>query len=111
MRISRLPEVDRTNGWSASLAQRQAKPALQGERTADWVVLGAGYAGLAAARRLAENYPDNHIVLIEPAQQGKMPRAAIPDLPSTCPTMWDLRSTNWKDPTASCASRARQSTA
>ena len=71
MRISRLPEVDRTNGWSASLAQRQAKPALQGERTADWVVLGAGYAGLAAARRLAENCPDNHIVLIDAGTAGE----------------------------------------
>ena len=71
MRISRLPEVDRTNGWSASLAQRQAKPALQGERTADWVVLGAGYAGLAAARRLAKNCPDNHIVLIDAGTVGE----------------------------------------
>ena len=71
MKISRLPEVDRTNGWSASLNPRESKPSLQGDKTADWVVLGAGYAGLAAARRLAENCPDNHVVLIDAGTAGE----------------------------------------
>ncbi len=31
----------------------------------DWVVVGAGYAGLAAARRLAENRPNESVVLLE----------------------------------------------
>ena len=71
MKISRLPEVDRTNGWSASLKQRKANPALEGDRTADWIVVGAGYAGLAAARRLAENCPDNHVALIDAGVAGE----------------------------------------
>ena len=71
MKISRLPEVDRTNGWSASLNPRESKPSLQGDKSADWVVLGAGYAGLAAARRLAENCPDNHVVLIDAGTAGE----------------------------------------
>lgn len=37
---------------------------------ADWLVVGAGYAGLAAARRLAENRPDDHIVVLEAGVYG-----------------------------------------
>ena len=57
MRIGRLPEEDRTNGWSRMLAPRTPNPALAQDLAADWVVVGAGYAGLAAARRLAETRP------------------------------------------------------
>ena len=71
MKIRRLPRDDRTNGWSAILPERRPKPSLQGDIHADWVVLGAGYAGLAAARRLAENCPDQKIVLIEAGQAGE----------------------------------------
>ncbi len=71
MKINRLPKDDKTNGWSAILPERSPKPALQGDVSADWIVLGAGYAGLAAARRLAENCPDQHIALIEAGQAGE----------------------------------------
>ena len=71
MKINRLPKDDKTNGWSAILPEREAKPALAGDVTADWIVLGAGYAGLAAARRLAENCPDQHIVLLDAGQAGE----------------------------------------
>ncbi|MCP5072463.1 MAG: FAD-binding oxidoreductase, partial [Rhodobacteraceae bacterium] len=50
---------------------RAAKPALSGDVTADWIVLGAGYAGLAAARRLAENCPDREIALIDAGEVGE----------------------------------------
>lgn len=71
MKINRLPKDDKTNGWSAILPDRTAKPALEGDVKADWVVLGAGYAGLAAARRLAENCPDEKIVIIEAGEAGE----------------------------------------
>ena len=71
MKISRLPRDDKTNGWSAILAPRAAQPALTGDVAADWVVLGAGYAGLAAARRLAENEPDASIALIDAGEAGE----------------------------------------
>ena len=54
MKIARLPKNDRTNGWSAILAPRTPNDALKGDVSADWIVLGAGYAGLAAARRLIQ---------------------------------------------------------
>lgn len=71
MKINRLPKDDNTNGWSAILPPRKANPALQGDVTADWLVLGGGAAGLAAARRLAENRPDEKIVLIDAGQAGE----------------------------------------
>lgn len=71
MKIDRLPQDDATNGWSRILEPRTPAPALGGERTADWVVVGAGYAGLAAARRLAENRPDETVVLLEAGEVGE----------------------------------------
>ena len=71
MKISRLPQDDRTNGWSAILPERTPHPELRGDAAADWIVLGAGYAGLAAARRLAENRPEERILLIDAGQAGE----------------------------------------
>ncbi len=70
-RISHLPLNDSSNGWSRILPSRNAKPALEGEHRANWVVIGAGYAGLAAARRLAENRPDDQIILLEAHEAGE----------------------------------------
>ena len=64
MAVKILPKEDATNGWSRILPPRAPAPALKGDVRADWLVVGAGFAGLAAARRLAENRPDDHIVLL-----------------------------------------------
>ncbi|MEM9009958.1 MAG: FAD-binding oxidoreductase [Pseudomonadota bacterium] len=71
MQIQRLPKDDRTNGWSTMLPPREGQAPLQGDRTVDWIVLGAGYAGLAAARRLAENRPEESVALIEAGAVGE----------------------------------------
>ena len=70
-RIDLLPHDDKTNGWSAILPVRTPNPSLKFDVRADWVVVGAGFAGLAAARRLAENRPDEHVILIEAQQVGE----------------------------------------
>ncbi len=71
MKIERIPVVDKTNGWSGVLSPRTAKEPLSGEEQADWIVLGAGYAGLASARRLAENRPNERIALIDAGSAGE----------------------------------------
>lgn len=71
MKIERLPKDDKNNGWSAILPPRKPKDALTGNVAADWIVLGAGYAGLAAARRLAENRPNDAIALIDAGEAGE----------------------------------------
>src|SRR5687768_299673 len=63
--ISFLPSNDANNGWNRILPPRTPMPALEGRTHADWIVVGAGFAGLAAARRLAENRPTDSIALIE----------------------------------------------
>ncbi len=70
-KIRVLPADDTTNGWSRILPPREPRPALAGDRRADWLVVGAGFTGLAAARRLAENRPGDEIVLLEAQQVGE----------------------------------------
>jgi glycine/D-amino acid oxidase-like deaminating enzyme len=70
MQIGVLPRDDHTNGWTAILPPRPAPRRLIGEATADVAVVGAGFAGLAAARRLAELAPERRIVLLEAQRVG-----------------------------------------
>jgi len=70
-RVERLPLNDNGNGWNRILPPRTPRPALAARREVDWVVIGAGYAGLAAARRLAENRPSDEIVLLEAGEVGE----------------------------------------
>ena len=86
-RIDLLPENDRTNGWAACLPPRTPRPHLTSDLRADWIVIGAGWAGLAAARRLAENRPSERIAIIDAAAaadgaSGRNSGFAI-DLPHT----------------------------
>ena len=69
--IKRVPHDDATNGWSKPLPPRIPKPSLQTDLKADWVVVGAGFAGLSAARRLAENRPNDRIVLVDASTAGE----------------------------------------
>ncbi|MSP83959.1 MAG: FAD-binding oxidoreductase [Alphaproteobacteria bacterium] len=70
MRITVLPRDDRPSGWYANLPDAPPARRLDGRQSADWVVVGAGFAGLAAARRLGELLPDKRIVLIEALRAG-----------------------------------------
>lgn len=69
--IAILPSDDTTNGWSRILGPRTPRSALDRDIVADWVVVGAGWAGLAAARRLAENRPSESIVLLDAGSVGE----------------------------------------
>ncbi|QNQ64410.1 FAD-dependent oxidoreductase (plasmid) [Brucella sp. 6810] len=70
-RITLFPKDDRTNGWSALLPPRIPRSALKGDVTADFVVIGAGYAGMGAARRLGELRPDAQIIILDAQQLGE----------------------------------------
>ncbi len=53
------------HGWSELLPARQPRPSLTDNKSCDFAVIGAGFTGLACARRLAELHPDKRIALIE----------------------------------------------
>ena len=63
--IVNLPHDDRSCGWYAALPEPAPSKRLSGEQNADHVVIGAGFAGLAAARRLAEHLPQARIILVD----------------------------------------------
>ena len=69
--IDICPVNARTNGWSKLLPARTTNAPLQDDLQVDWVVVGAGLAGLAAARRLVENCPDDTVVLLEADEVGE----------------------------------------
>ncbi|MEM1300826.1 MAG: FAD-binding oxidoreductase [Pseudomonadota bacterium] len=71
MKIEVKPDNDNTCGWYNVLPPRTPHAALEEDINADWLVIGGGYAGLAAARRLAENCPDEKIVLVDAGVCGE----------------------------------------
>jgi len=73
MNITRLPVDPGPAAWSAILPEPPAADVLSGHRNADWLVIGGGFAGLAAVRRLAQLHPDARIVLLEARRIGEGP--------------------------------------
>jgi glycine/D-amino acid oxidase-like deaminating enzyme len=66
--IKKLPVDTARSGWEA-IAHRLFPPqSLEAEITADWLVVGAGFGGLAAARRLTQTCPGARIVLLDATQ-------------------------------------------
>ena len=61
----RLPVQLGPAAWNAILGPQPAARQLNGDRTADFVVVGGGFAGLSAARRLTQLQPGSSIVVIE----------------------------------------------
>lgn len=65
-----LPEYDEQCGWYEMLGPASDFPPLENDATYPTVVIGGGFLGMAAARRLAENRPDNPVLLIEALKIG-----------------------------------------
>ena len=70
-RASLLPDFDDCNGWYNILPTPPPAHQLQGDQKADWLVIGAGFTGLSAARTLATHFPDQSIALIDADRVGK----------------------------------------
>ncbi|ESZ56064.1 oxidoreductase [Mesorhizobium sp. L103C120A0] len=61
----RLPNHGAQSGWTALLPPRTPQPALDANINSDVVIIGAGFAGLAAAVRLADLDPKLSVVVID----------------------------------------------
>ncbi|WP_416414221.1 NAD(P)/FAD-dependent oxidoreductase [Pantoea sp. App145] len=65
MNIQHLPLDQNINGWAALDNRIPRFSSLRGKITANWLVIGAGYAGLAFARRIAELRPHESVVILD----------------------------------------------
>ena len=63
-------DMRHASGWYAMLPQPAPANRLVGRQVADWVVVGAGVTGLAAARRLAELASEARIILLDSYRVG-----------------------------------------
>ena len=64
MKVRRMPSDPGPAAWSLILSPGPKYPELEENMSADWVVIGGGFAGLAAARRLRELRPEDSIVIL-----------------------------------------------
>ena len=63
--VRRLPHDTGRAGWEAVLGDRPSYPRAEGDLKADWRVIGGGFAGLSAARRLAEMRGGDRVILLD----------------------------------------------
>ena len=70
MRVRRLPHDDDACGWSALLPPLPPPRRLTGSERVDMAVIGAGFTGLAAARRWATLRPHARLAVLDAQRVG-----------------------------------------
>lgn len=73
MKVRQMPCDPGPAGWNAILSDAAPAAPLEEKTTADWLVIGGGFAGLAAVRRLSQLHPEDKIVLLEAKRIGEGP--------------------------------------
>ena len=63
--VKRLPRDPGPAGWNRLLPEPEPAAPLEGAQTSDWLVIGAGFAGLSAARRLSQVCPGDRITVLD----------------------------------------------
>ncbi|TPE51754.1 NAD(P)/FAD-dependent oxidoreductase [Amaricoccus solimangrovi] len=72
-RVPSLPADTGRSGWEALSRRPFPARGLDTEVTADWLVIGAGFAGLSAARRLSQRAPGARIVVLDARELAQGP--------------------------------------
>ncbi|MDZ7768007.1 MAG: FAD-dependent oxidoreductase [Woeseiaceae bacterium] len=67
MKTAAYPSYLRKCGWHGLLPARVHQPSLQTDTHCDVAIVGAGYTGIATAKRWAELSPGSDIVLVDAA--------------------------------------------
>lgn len=70
-RAIRLPNLAGRAAWDSLLGPRVVFPPLEGTAQADFVIVGGGFAGLSAARRLLQLEPRSRIAVLDATQIGQ----------------------------------------
>ena len=63
--VKKLPRQPGPAGWNEILGTAPAYPEATGDITADWLIIGGGFAGLSAAKRLSELRGGDSIIVLE----------------------------------------------
>lgn len=69
----RMPIETGRSGWEAICQRTFPARSLDGHQTADWIVVGAGFAGLTAARRLTQLRPGDKVVVLDAKEIAEGP--------------------------------------
>ena len=75
--VKRLPVDTGISGWEAISTRRDPVRALDGDVNADWLIVGVGFAGLSAARRLSQLRPGERIVVLDAREIATGPAGRI----------------------------------
>jgi glycine/D-amino acid oxidase-like deaminating enzyme len=62
---------DKTCSWLNDLDERSNIKNLDKNRFCDWLIVGAGYTGLSAARKLSELHPNQEIIIVDAQLAGE----------------------------------------
>ena len=62
---------DSTCSWINDLTSRTNIKSLESNEDSEWLIIGAGYTGLSAARKLAQLYTDQKIIIIDAQLAGE----------------------------------------
>ena len=62
---------DNSCAWINDLNKRSNIKTLDKDHSCEWLIVGAGYTGLSAARKLSELYPNQKIIIVEAQLAGE----------------------------------------
>jgi len=62
---------DTSCSWINSLDRRPNIKTLDKDKSCDWLIIGAGYTGLSAARKLSELHLNEKIIIIDAQLAGE----------------------------------------
>ena len=71
--VKRLPVDTGKSGWQAISTRHTPIQSLEEDVKADWLIIGAGFAGLSAARRLSQTRPGDKIVVVDAREIAEGP--------------------------------------
>jgi len=63
---------DKTCAWINDLNSRPNYKVLSKNEECEWLIVGAGYTGLSAARKLSELHPNQKIIIVDAQLAGKV---------------------------------------
>ena len=65
MKVTRQPKNPGPAAWAKILPEAAHHPTLEEDRHVDFLIIGAGFAGLTAARRISELEPTATVAVVE----------------------------------------------